>query len=688
MSTSGDGRGVNAAPSEPPLPAAAVPGIDLVGTVLDPAVIARIANELFSAPPGGAPTAVVTPPSPSPEAPAIARGVAPLTPGHGRGGTAPNPAVTGAVPSTASLPVGVPSSGGAPTSPEALVPWLSGGGASVPTSTSSLALPAPGASSPGLDPSGLRMMPHAGSIPSGVSPLPSAGAMEHGREGGAVPWLAQGGGTVPWLAPGGATAPWPSSPGVDPSTLRLVPSALPLPSLGVPEAAVAEAPSDATVPGPSTPGSHPGPVTPFAEISGGHVPLLVPRLDLPPGTFDVASVRRDFPILQQRVHGRPLVWLDNAATTQKPRAVIDRITEFYERENSNIHRGAHTLAARATDAYESARDKVRRFLHASSTEEIVFVRGTTEGINLVAQSFGRRHVETGDEMVLTTLEHHSNIVPWQMLASEKGARIRVAPVDNDGQILLDEYEKLFNPRTRIASITHVSNALGTITPVRAMVEIAHRYGVPVLVDGAQAVSHLAVDVREMDADFYVFSGHKVFGPTGIGVVYGKREVLAKMPPWQGGGNMIVDVTFEKTVYAAPPARFEAGTGNIADAVGLGAALDYLEALGMDVIARYEHDLLVYATRELATVPGLVPIGTAKEKASVLSFILEGFRSEDVGAALDRDGIAVRAGHHCAQPTLCRFGLETSVRPSLALYNTKDEVDALVRSLKELVATRP
>jgi cysteine desulfurase/selenocysteine lyase len=468
----------------------------------------------------------------------------------------------------------------------------------------------------------------------------------------------------------------------------LVPSALPLPSLGVPEAAVAEAPSDATVPGPSTPGSHPGPVTPFAEISGGHVPLLVPRLDLPPGTFDVASVRRDFPILQQRVHGRPLVWLDNAATTQKPRAVIDRITEFYERENSNIHRGAHTLAARATDAYESARDKVRRFLHASSTEEIVFVRGTTEGINLVAQSFGRRHVETGDEMVLTTLEHHSNIVPWQMLASEKGARIRVAPVDNDGQILLDEYEKLFNPRTRIASITHVSNALGTITPVRAMVEIAHRYGVPVLVDGAQAVSHLAVDVREMDADFYVFSGHKVFGPTGIGVVYGKREVLAKMPPWQGGGNMIVDVTFEKTVYAAPPARFEAGTGNIADAVGLGAALDYLEALGMDVIARYEHDLLVYATRELATVPGLVPIGTAKEKASVLSFILEGFRSEDVGAALDRDGIAVRAGHHCAQPTLCRFGLETSVRPSLALYNTKDEVDALVRSLKELVATRP
>lgn len=416
-------------------------------------------------------------------------------------------------------------------------------------------------------------------------------------------------------------------------------------------------------------------------------PELVPALDLPHGTFEVHAVRRDFPILSERVHGKPLIWFDNAATTQKPRQVIERITEFYERENSNIHRAAHTLAARATDAYEAAREKVRRFLGASSTKEIVFVRGTTEGMNLIAKSWGARHVGAGDEIVLTTLEHHSNIVPWQMLAMEKGARLKVAPVDDSGQIQLEAYERLFTPRTRLASITHVSNALGTILPVKEMTEIAHRHGARVVIDGAQSVSHMPVDVQALGSDFYVFSGHKVFGPTGIGVVYGRSDVLEETPPWQGGGNMIVDVTFEKTVYAPVPGRLEAGTGNIADAVGLGAALDYVTELGMHQIAAYEHELLVYATERLYAIPGLRPVGTAKEKASVVSFVLDGYESHEVGVALDRDGIAVRAGHHCAQPALRRFGLETSVRPSLAFYNTKDEIDQLVRSVERLAGAK-
>jgi cysteine desulfurase / selenocysteine lyase len=678
MSTSGDGRAAPAAPGDPLLASPhAAPGTDLLGTALDPAVIARIANELFSAVPGSAP-AVAVPPSPEPQPPASARGVLVPSPGSLRGPLAPSTAVTSGVPSTASFPVSLPSSGGVPSSAEVLVPWLSGGGAALPGSTTSFASVAPGLSATNLDPTSLRTMPSAGSIPLMAAPQVSAGPGSQGA----------GAGTVPWLTTSGDTAPW-GAVGVDGSKLREMPTGIPLPPLGAERADAAEGRQAAKPPGDLAQPEELKPTVAASRIGGStiSVPSLVPELDLPPGTFDVISVRRDFPILRETVHGRPLIWLDNAATTQKPRAVIDRITEFYERENSNIHRGAHTLAARATDAYESARDKVRRFLHASSPEEIVFVRGATEGINLIAQSYGRRHVSAGDEIVITQIEHHSNIVPWQMLCSEKGAKLRVAPVDNDGQILLDEYEKLFTPKTRIASFTHVSNALGTITPVREMVEIAHRHGVPALVDGAQAVSHLPVDVQALDCDFYVFSGHKVFAPTGIGAVYGKRDVLAKMPPWQGGGNMITDVTFEKTVYAKPPARFEAGTGNLADAVGLGAALDYLESLGMEVIERYEHDLLVYATEQLRTVPGLIPIGTAREKASVLSFVLEGFRSEEVGAALDRDGIAVRAGHHCAQPTLCRFGLETSVRPSLALYNTNEEIDTLVRSLKEIVATR-
>jgi cysteine desulfurase / selenocysteine lyase len=405
------------------------------------------------------------------------------------------------------------------------------------------------------------------------------------------------------------------------------------------------------------------------------------RAAAPP--LDVEALRSDFPILARQVHGRPLVYLDNAATTQKPQAVIDRLAHFYAHENSNIHRAAHELAARSTDAYEAARRKVARFLGAASPDEIVFVRGATEAINLVAQTYGKQHVGEGDEIVVSLLEHHANIVPWQHLAAEKGATIRVIPVDDTGQIRLDEYQKLLNDRTKLVAITQVSNALGTITPVKAIVDAAHRVGAKVLVDGAQAVSHLRTDVQALDADFYVFSGHKVFAPTGIGVVYGKKALLESLPPWQGGGNMIADVTFERTQYQGAPARFEAGTGNIADAVGLGAAIDYIERLGLENIARYEHDLLAYATAGLRTIPGLRLIGTAAEKTSVASFVLDGYSTEEVGKALNEEGIAVRSGHHCAQPILRRFGVEATVRPSLALYNTCEEVDRLIVTVRRL-----
>ncbi len=420
------------------------------------------------------------------------------------------------------------------------------------------------------------------------------------------------------------------------------------------------------------------------EITPVSEPLV---RDLGSNPFDPYLLRKDFPILEERVHGKRLVWLDNAATTHKPAVVIDRISYFYEHENSNIHRAAHTLAARATDAYEQGRESVRRFIGASSTEEIIFVRGATEGINLVAQSWGRRNLGAGDEIVLTHLEHHANIVPWQQLCAEQGAQLRIAPVDDRGDVIVEAYEKLLNSRTRLVAFTQVSNALGTITPAREMIEIARRHGATVLLDGAQAVSHMRVDVQQLDCDFYVFSGHKVFAPTGIGVVYGKREVLAAMPPWQGGGNMIQDVTFERTTYQPPPWRFEAGTGNIADAVGLGAALDYVTRVGIDNIDRYEHELLVYATERLMTVPGLTLIGTAPAKAGVLSFILDGQRTEDVGARLDQEGIAVRSGHHCAQPILRRYGLEATVRASLAFYNVCEDIDALVDALRRIQAGR-
>jgi cysteine desulfurase/selenocysteine lyase len=416
---------------------------------------------------------------------------------------------------------------------------------------------------------------------------------------------------------------------------------------------------------------------PFAEKSRAG------NQGFPAPPFDVNLIKKDFPILQERVNGRPLIWLDNAATTQKPQQVIDRISYFYEHENSNIHRAAHELAARATDAYEDARKKVQGFLNAGSVNEIVFVRGTTEAINLVAKSWGEQNLRAGDEIILSNLEHHANIVPWQQLAKAKDLVIRVIPVDDDGQILLEEYAKLLNTRTKLVSFTQVSNALGTITPARQIIEMAHQAGAKVLLDGAQSVSHMRVDVRALNPDWFVFSGHKVFGPTGIGVLYGKEELLNATQPWQGGGNMIVDVTFEHTTYHQAPGRFEAGTGNIADAVGLGAAIDYVTRIGMDLIGQYEHYLLLYATKFLKEVPGLRLVGTAAEKASVLSFTLAGYTNDQVGQALNQEGIAVRTGHHCAQPILRRFGMESTVRPSLAFYNTCADVDTLVGVLHRL-----
>jgi cysteine desulfurase / selenocysteine lyase len=401
--------------------------------------------------------------------------------------------------------------------------------------------------------------------------------------------------------------------------------------------------------------------------------------------FDVNLVRQDFPILQERVNGRPLIWFDNAATTQKPRAVIERLKQFYEHENSNIHRAAHELARRSTDAYELARETVRRFLGARSSNEIIFVRGTTEAINLVAQSWGRENIGEGDEIIVSHLEHHANIVPWQQLCAEKKAKLKVIPVDERGQVLLEEYAKLLCPRTKLVSVTQVSNALGTVVPVKQIIDMAHAAGALALVDGAQSVSHIPVNVEALDADFFVFSGHKIFGPTGIGVVYGKEAILNAMQPWQGGGNMIADVTFERTEYQQAPSRFEAGTGNIADAVGLSAALDYVMRLGLPAIAQYEHFLLEYATARMKDIKGLKLIGTAEDKASVLSFVLDGFTTEQVGQAFNKEGIAVRAGHHCAQPILRRFGVEATVRPSLAFYNTCAEVDHMIKVLHKLTA---
>jgi cysteine desulfurase/selenocysteine lyase len=399
--------------------------------------------------------------------------------------------------------------------------------------------------------------------------------------------------------------------------------------------------------------------------------------------FHPETVRRDFPALQQTVNGKPLVWLDNAATTHKPQSVIDALAHFYERDYSNIHRGAHTLAARATDAYEAARDKIRHFIGAGSKQEIVLVRGTTEGINLIANTFGRQHISPGDEIILSELEHHANIVPWQMLARERGAHLRVIPVNNEGDLMLGEYESLFSPRTRLVAVGHVSNALGTVVPLAEMIATAHRRGVPFVVDGAQSVQHIPIDVQALDADFFVFSGHKLFAPTGIGAVYGKLEHLEQMIPWQGGGNMIDRVSFEETTFNGVPARFEAGTPSIADAVGLGAAIDYVQGIGLENIHRYENELMEYLVASLRDIPGLQLIGNPRHRAGALSFIMPRYQTQDIGQLLDKEGIAVRAGHHCAQPALRRFGLSSSVRPSLAFYNTTGDIDQLREVLLRL-----
>ena len=408
-----------------------------------------------------------------------------------------------------------------------------------------------------------------------------------------------------------------------------------------------------------------------------------PKNATPVPKFDIESVRRDFPALHQTVNGKPLIWLDNAATTHKPQAVLDATSQFYGRDNSNIHRAAHTLAARATELFEAGREKVRKFLGAADAKEIVFVRGTTEAINLVAQSYGRKNIGTGDEIIVSELEHHANIVPWQLLAEQVGASVRVIPINDRGELILEEYVKLLGPKTKIVSVAHVSNSLGTVNPVEQIIALAHANGVPVLVDGAQSTPHLPVNVTALDADFYVFSGHKIFAPTGIGALYGKAALLESMPPWQGGGHMIRDVRFDKTTFQQAPEKFEAGTPDIAGVVGLGAAIDYLFTVGIPVIAAYEHALLEYGTQALATTPGLRPIGTAANKASVLAFVIPGVSNESIAKHLDKHGIAVRAGHHCAMPAIRHFGLESSVRPSLAFYNTREEIDALVGALRTL-----
>jgi len=642
--------------SVPATPAAGVP--EPTAAPFDPAVLARLASAMFAAPPA-APYAL-----PGAQAPAnIAPPGSPLVSPAGFGPSVPGtPIPQGQIPGTNLLPA----------SPTQVLSLANRAPALTPSAQSGNGVPDKFQSAmPAYEPrSGGALL----GVPQALdAPRPQADAASyyflsdrHAHPGAA--------GTPDPSPPAAPSAPaLPQQPGL---------SARP----GLPGAAAA-APTPSTTPQyyfvdavvlPS------GYLTPAKAAPHDTTPLAGSDRHPP---FDVHAVRGDFPVLQERVNGRQLVWFDNAATTHKPQSVIDRISYFYAHENSNIHRAAHELAARATDAYEGARERVRRFINAPDVNEVIFVRGTTEAINLVAKSWGAQHVGEGDEIIVSHLEHHANIVPWQQLAAAKGARLRVMPVDDAGQILLDEYRKLLNERTRIVAVTQVSNALGTVTPVKEIVELAHRAGAKALVDGAQSVSHMRIDVQELGADFFVFSGHKVFGPTGIGVVWGKREVLEDMPPWQGGGNMIADVTFEKTVFQPIPNKFEAGTGNIADAVGLGAAIDYVNRIGIENIARYEHDLLVYGMQQLSQIKGVRLIGTAQDKASVMSFVLAGYSTEEVGKALNEEGIAVRTGHHCAQPILRRMGVETTVRPSLAFYNTVDEIDRLIDVVRKLAAQR-
>ena len=417
----------------------------------------------------------------------------------------------------------------------------------------------------------------------------------------------------------------------------------------------------------------------MAESSARHVEMETNRCSC---GFDVGAVIRDFPVLDQKVHGHRLAYLDNAATTQKPRVVIDRISRYYATENSNVHRGVHHLSQLATHAYEESRLKIQRFIHARRSSEIVYVRGATEGINLVAQTFGRARLSPGDEVLITAMEHHSNIVPWQILCEQTGARLRVAPMNDKGELILDELERLIGPRTRMMAVVHVSNALGTINPIEEIIRMAHAADVPVLVDAAQSIPHLPIDVQALDADFVALSGHKMYGPTGIGVLYGKSELLESMPPYQGGGDMISSVTFEKTTYNELPYKFEAGTPNIAGAIGLGAAVDYLESIGMDRIREHESDLLEYAHAALSELPAVRIIGTAARKAGVVSFVVDGIHPHDLGTVLDQFGVAIRTGHHCAQPVMEFYGVPATARASFAFYNVREDIDLLVQGLSE------
>ena len=635
------------------------------GSGLDPSALQALANAMFSALPGAEPAFGQVPAAPS----GPINLASPLPPGGipVAGHNNPLPVAT-TLPMTPPLRTTQPGAAELATPPSFITPRV------LPTQAQTPDLH-------GLQSTVLPALPKGGSglagVPEGLAALIPGAAPVPNLSDAAVPSSAQPPGS-PYYFVGEAV----STGGV--------PEAPPLKLDGLADPFGLAAPVRVPATPMATPSAPASPSVPrfyFADLSSAK-PAATPKLAPGRGAFDVATIRRDFPILQTRVNGgKPLVWLDNAATTQKPQSVIDRIAHFYAHENSNIHRAAHELAARATDAYEAARKKVAKFIGASSPDEIIFVRGTTEAINLVAQSWGKQNIGEGDEIVISHLEHHANIVPWQMLAAEKGAVLRVIPVDNTGQVRLDEYQKLLSHRTRIVSVTQVSNALGTVVPVKEIIDLAHRAGAKVLIDGAQSVSHMKVDVQALDADFFVFSGHKVFGPTGIGVVYGKQDILEHTPPYQGGGNMIQDVTFEKTIYHGPPARFEAGTGNIADAVGLGAALDYVERIGIENIARQEHDLLEYGTDLLCRIPGLCMIGTAAHKTSVMSFVLDGFTTAEVGQALSEEGIAVRTGHHCAQPILRRFGLEFTVRPSLAFYNTFEELDLLADTVRRLAQTR-
>ncbi|MGX1812092.1 family 2A encapsulin nanocompartment cargo protein cysteine desulfurase [Nocardia sp. NPDC055321] len=639
----------------PPEPVAAT-GSEWSALLPDEATLNRLAGEFFSALPSAAPglggPVVAGLSTPAPEPPPI-----PYVPGAPSTPAGPSgvPGSPGALPSAASVPAAAPlSAAGASSLPHAPDPAVPSGGA-VPEGA--VPQPSPGISVPAT--AGTPRTPGAprGAVPpGGATPAPTVPGWESGTAAAPVH-------TDPWL---------PELPSLD---IPLTPSRFssPATSPGGPSFYFLERPRTDPAPAGSQfyfLGDRAG-----DPVSDRHPP------------FDVHAIRRDFPILSERVNGHPLVWFDNAATTQKPRAVIDRITRFYEHENSNIHRAAHELAARSTDAYEHAREAVARFLGAGSAQEIIFVRGATEGLNLIAQTWGRKNLHAGDEILVSHLEHHANIVPWQLLAAETGAVLKVIPVDDTGQLRMDEYTRLLSDRTKLVSVTHVSNALGTITPIADVVAEARRAGAVTVVDGAQSIPHTRIDVRALDADFFVFSGHKLFGPTGIGAVYGKSEVLQDLPPWQGGGNMISDVTFDRSLFQPPPGRFEAGTGNIADAVGLGAAVEYVETLGIDTIARYEHGLLEYATPRLAAIPGVRLIGTAAHKASVLSFTLAGHEPIEVGTALNEKGIAVRAGHHCAQPILRRFGVEATVRPSFAFYNTCEEIDRFIAEVTRLAHAR-